>query len=56
VNGSIVREGDTVSGALITKVSVDRVSYIRAGKTHEATLPHTRIDVRVNPSLQAGQP
>jgi hypothetical protein len=56
VNGKIVHVGDKVSGALITEISSDSIHYTRGGKALVASLPNTRISVRANNTLQAGQP
>jgi hypothetical protein len=56
VNGKVVHVGDKVSGALITEISSDSIRYTRGGKALVASLPTTRISVRANNTLQAGQP
>ncbi len=56
VNEKVVRVGDTIGGALITEISAEAVRYSRGGKQLVASLPNTKISVRVNKTLQAGQP
>jgi hypothetical protein len=56
VNGKVVHVGDKVDGAVIEAISATAVRYTRGGKQLVASLPGTKIDVRANNSLQAGQP
>jgi len=56
VNGKVVRVGDKVDGAVIDEISDTSIRYTRAGKHLTAALPHTKLDVRANNTLQAGQP
>ncbi len=56
VNEKVVRVGDTIGGALITEISAEAIHYSRGGKQLVASLPNTKISVRVNKTLQAGQP
>ena len=56
VNGKVVRVGDKVDGAVIDEISSATVRYTRGGKQLVASLPNTKLDVRTNNTLQAGQP
>jgi hypothetical protein len=56
VNGKVVHVGDKIDGATIDEISATTVRYSRGGKQLLASLPHTKLDVRVNNTLQAGQP
>jgi len=56
VNGKVVHVGDKVDGATIEEISATTVRYTRAGKQLLAALPNTKLDVRANNTLQAGQP
>jgi hypothetical protein len=56
VNGKVVHIGDKVDGATIEDISANTVRYTRGGKQLIASLPNTKLDVRANNTLQAGQP
>jgi opacity protein-like surface antigen len=56
VNGKVVHIGDKVDGAIINDISATAVHYTRGGKQLIASLPNTKLDVRANNTLQAGQP
>lgn len=56
VNGKVVHVGDKVDGATINEISATTVHYTRGGKQLTASLPNTKLDVRANNTLQAGQP
>ena len=56
VNGKVVHAGDKIDGAIIEEISATSVRYTRAGKQLVASLPATKLDVRTNNTLQAGQP
>jgi hypothetical protein len=56
VDGKLVRVGDKVAGAVIDEISTTSIRYTRGGKQLVASLPDTKLDVRVNKTLQAGQP
>ena len=56
VNGKVVHVGDKIDGATIDEISATAIRYTRAGKQLLASLPNTKLDVRANNTLQAGQP
>jgi hypothetical protein len=56
VNGKVVRVGDTLASATIVDITSNSIRYTRGGKELVATLPDNRLPVRVNHTLQAGQP
>jgi hypothetical protein len=56
VNGRVVHVGDKVDGAVIDEISATTVRYSRGGKQLVAALSRTKLDVRANNTLQAGQP
>jgi len=56
VNGKVVHVGDKVDGVTIDEISATAVRYTRGGKQLTASLPNTKLDVRANNTLQAGQP
>lgn len=56
VDGKVVRVGDKLDGAVIDEISTTSIRYTRGGKQLVASLPDTKLDIRVNKTLQAGQP
>ena len=56
VDGKLVRVGDKLAGAVIDEISATHIRYTRGGKQLVASLPDTKLDVRVNKTLQAGRP
>jgi MSHA biogenesis protein MshK len=56
VDGKLVRVGDKIDGAVIDEISTGSIRYTRGGKQLVASLPDTKLDVRVNKTLQAGRP
>ncbi len=56
VNDKVVRVGDKIDGAVIDEISSTSIRYTRGGKQLIASLPRTKLDVRANNTLQAGQP
>jgi len=56
VNDKVVRVGDKIDGAVIDEISNTSVRYTRGGKQLIAALPHTKLDVRADNTLQALQP
>ena len=56
VNDKVVRVGDKINGALISEISSDRIVYLRDGKPLVASLPNTKLRLRANRTMQAGQP
>ncbi len=56
VDGKLVRVGDRIDGAVIDEITTESIRYTRGGKQLVASLPGTKLDVRVNKTLQAGRP
>jgi hypothetical protein len=56
VNGKVVREGERVVGVQIVAITETSITYVRAGRSHVATLPTRKIAVRRSTALHAGEP
>jgi hypothetical protein len=56
VNGKIVREGERVAGVQVTAINEASIQYVRAGRSHVATLPTRKVSVRGSTALHAGEP
>jgi hypothetical protein len=56
VNGRIVREGERVSNAVITEISVDSIRYTYAGRDHAATLATRKLVVRTAAAFYGDKP